>query len=272
MRLPCNFGGGGIINSGTLILNRCTVSGNYSANGRGGGIANFGTLTVKASTLSGNFANGGGGGGISCSSASTVTVDSSTLSGNEAWFGGAIANYNYSMPVVNNSIVTGNTQFEGDNITFPFYGTNNLTSGDPLLAPLGPYGGPTFTMPPLPGSPALDAGNDSITNSFVTDQRGRPRLAGLHVDIGAVEGGYNPAGSGKITGVMRVGSGSIQFSFTNFTGMSFSVLATTNVALPASAWTDLGTAVENPGSSQRYQFTDPQATNSGQRYYRVRSP
>jgi hypothetical protein len=33
----------------------------------------------------------------------------------------------------------------------------NLTSGDPMLYPLGNYGGPTLTMPPRLGSPAIDA-------------------------------------------------------------------------------------------------------------------
>jgi len=47
-------------------------------------------------------------------------------------------------------------------------------------------------------------------------------------------------------------------------------LAATNVTLPLSNWTPLGPATEvSPGY---YQFTDPQATNGGQRFYRVRSP
>ena len=41
-------------------------------------------------------------------------------------------------------------------------------------------------MPPLPGSPAIDAGN-SVTYFLTTDQRGFPRVAGSAVDIGAVE-------------------------------------------------------------------------------------
>jgi hypothetical protein len=45
-------------------------------------------------------------------------------------------------------------------------------------------------MAPLPGSPAIDAGDDSVLQpplSLTTDQRGLPRLSGPHVDIGAVE-------------------------------------------------------------------------------------
>ena len=46
----------------------------------------------------------------------------------------------------------------------------------------------TIGQPPLPGSPAINAGLNSVTNSYTTDQRGFPRLVGAHVDIGAVEG------------------------------------------------------------------------------------
>ena len=55
---------------------------------------------------------------------------------------------------------------------------------DPLLAPLGDYGGPTQTMALLPGSPAIDAGTS--TGAPATDQRGiaRPQA---RVDIGAFE-------------------------------------------------------------------------------------
>ena len=81
--------------------------------------------------------------------------------------------------MIENSIFAGNSP-----ISFPatFTGSNNLTSGSPLLAPLGDYGGPTQTMPPLPGSPAIDAGG---TTSLITDQRGLPRVS--TPDIGAVE-------------------------------------------------------------------------------------
>ena len=59
---------------------------------------------------------------------------------------------------------------------------------NPLLAPLGNYGGPTQTMALLPGSPAIDAGNNALIPAGVTtDQRGLPRIVNGVVDIGAFE-------------------------------------------------------------------------------------
>ena len=62
----------------------------------------------------------------------------------------------------------------------------------------------------------------------------------------------------------------IQFVFTNSPNANFSVLSTTNLTLPVSNWTDVGGVTEiSPG---QYQFTDLQATNGGQRFYRLKSP
>jgi hypothetical protein len=51
---------------------------------------------------------------------------------------------------------------------------------------------------------------------------------------------------------------------------AITVLGSTDSSLPASNWTVLGAAVEAPPG--QYQFTDLQATNYPQRFYRVRSP
>ena len=67
-----------------------------------------------------------------------------------------------------------------------------MPSGNPLLTPLGNYGGPTQTMELLPGSPAIDAGTSDFPgitlNLLSTDQRGQARLWNGTVDIGADEG------------------------------------------------------------------------------------
>ena len=54
-----------------------------------------------------------------------------------------------------------------------------------MLAPLGDYGGPTRTMPPLPGSPAIDAA--LVDPLITTGQRGFARPNGPLPDIGAAE-------------------------------------------------------------------------------------
>src|SRR5581483_5022479 len=100
---------------------------------------------------------------------------------------------------LDNSIVAGNTAQDcevqpGRDPT----GTNDLigsgtcgsaltgvVSGDPHLGPLQDNGGPTPTMLPAAGSPAVDAGDDALCPA--TDQRGVTRPQGAHCDIGAVE-------------------------------------------------------------------------------------
>jgi hypothetical protein len=67
----------------------------------------------------------------------------------------------------------------------------------------------------------------------------------------------------------RTGNGAFQILFTNSPGVSFSVLATTNVALPLANWLLLGAPTEiTPGS---YEFIDSQTTNVLSKFYQVRS-
>jgi len=64
--------------------------------------------------------------------------------------------------------------------------------------------------------------------------------------------------------------GAFQLSFTNLSGLGFTVQATTNLALPSSDWTVLGAPIEGPLG--QYQFTDFEATNHPARFYCIRSP
>ena len=59
------------------------------------------------------------------------------------------------------------------------------TDLDPLLAPIGNYGGPTQTMALLPGSPCI--GNGTPVTGIVADQRGVTMPQGSRYDIGAFE-------------------------------------------------------------------------------------
>jgi hypothetical protein len=110
--------GGGIVNTGTLTLDYCQVSGN-AAQGDGGGIVNSGNLTIQNSTVSGNYSVSGGtsyGGGIA--NTGMLTLSNSTISGNSFstgfaggtpnFNGGGIANLNGGTLSVANSTIAGN--------------------------------------------------------------------------------------------------------------------------------------------------------------------
>src|ERR1017187_1647638 len=74
----------------------------------------------------------------------------------------------------------------------------------------------------------------------------------------------------RLTNATSLPSGAFQFTFTNTPDMSFIVYSTTNLSAPFSNWIVLfGPKEVSPG---QYQFTDPQATNCSQRFYRIRSP
>jgi hypothetical protein len=188
-----NSNGGGVLNGGTLTINRCTLSGNAAI--FGGAISNGGTLALNQCTLSGNSVtsnNNNAGGAIS--NGGTLALNQCTVSGNSAngstAGSGGIDNGGGTM-TLSNSIVAGNTAAGSNTNTGGSFTDNggNLLFGNPTLSALGNYGGPTQTMPPLAGSPAIDAGNDTLAASFTTDQRGSgyPRMLGLHVDSGAIE-------------------------------------------------------------------------------------
>jgi hypothetical protein len=127
--------GGGIINSGTLIVNKSTVSGNHAGAGKiqgyGGGIANSGTLTINNSTVSGNSArNGileaGTGGGIG--NIGLLTITNSTLSGNESDIGGGI--YNLGTLTITNSTLSANCIGGGIYTEGPLTINNSTFSGN----------------------------------------------------------------------------------------------------------------------------------------------
>src|SRR5207253_508760 len=65
-------------------------------------------------------------------------------------------------------------------------GGGNVIGGPAYLSGLRDNGGPTLSLLPLPGSPAIDAGRPS---DVVLDARGLSRHAGAGPDAGAIEMG-----------------------------------------------------------------------------------
>ena len=262
--------GGAILNTGHAVLNACTLTANST--GSGGAIVNNqpGNMTLNNCTFTGNSSAPSGGGGAIVNRA-VLTIVNCTLANNTSSFGCAIYDDFAGTLNVTNTILSGSTYSIAEH-GIEHAGSNLQDPANINLAPLRNYGGPTPTMPPLPGSPAIDAGLDSVTGFLATDQRGKARLAGTHVDIGAVEGIYNAGGPGRITSFARLSDGSTRLSFTNLTDQQFSVFATTNLGLPESTWPQIGTVVESPAGSGNFQFTDPQAATYPKRFYRVKTP
>jgi len=119
-------------------------------------------------------------------------------------------------------------------------------------------------------SPCRNAGDNAYVSTAI-DLDGNPRLISAIVDMGVYESqATNVPVAFRLSGSSQLSGGAFQLSFTNLSGLGFTVLGSTNVALPVAQWTVLGAPVENPPG--RYQFTDPQATNKATRFYRVRSP
>lgn len=217
------YAGGGLRNSGTVTISNSTLSGNSA--GKGGGIANYGTMFVTNSTVNGNSSTGKGGGILSFRFDPTpvqLTVINSTVSANSASEGGGIFNGGNSMNVgslqLTNTIVAGNSAMTGNDVkgSIAPASTNNLIDMSALSAGLGTfgnYGGPTFTIPLLPGSPAINAGLSS--GAPMTDQRGLPRVGA--VDIGAFEVQVLPP-----TATIQIADGSAQRSSIRLLTITFS--------------------------------------------------
>jgi hypothetical protein len=201
-------------------LTRCTVANNTSP-GYGGGLSlpRKGLVTVSDSTIAGNAAAKGAGIYVVAGNllwGATLALLNSTVAGNQsAGAGGGLYVYGSSSALtyvtLTDTLVAGNSATAGaPDVTGPVLATSayniigngagstgliNGTNGnqvgttaspiDPRLGPLQNNGGPTLTMALLPGSPAIDAGNNSNAQAY--DQRGFARVVGSAIDIGAFE-------------------------------------------------------------------------------------
>jgi hypothetical protein len=179
--------GGGIDNGGSANLNACLLGANSAL--LGGGIVNeqIADLVIVNSTVSGNTTRNLFSGTLDTYGGASLT--DCTISANT---GGGISvshirgNGNVSLT---GTIVAGDSPPDFASDLGSFTGDHNLIGGDPMLAPLGDYGGATETMPPLRGSPALGAG--AADARATTDQRGFPRNG--PIDIGAFQATGNSA-------------------------------------------------------------------------------
>jgi sugar lactone lactonase YvrE len=175
--------------------------------GSGGGVYGAGgsILTLINDTLSGNSAQGGTGGagnsaglggsgtggGVFLVGGSRATVTNTLIAQNTVTGGSASApDVSGNVAGLYNLVGDGTGSNLRDGVNGNQVGNTPTHPGviDPKLGPLYNNGGPTPTMALLPGSPAIDKGNNSFIPYYQnTDQRGFPRVVNGTVDIGAFE-------------------------------------------------------------------------------------
>jgi hypothetical protein len=208
--------GGGVLNNGTLTISTSTISGN---SGWAGGLWNSGMLAVSNSTISGNSCGAAAtqtAGGIAdaaqksdatvtllCCTVANNTVNTNSSTGSQLYSGRTATGTGKASIELRNTIVSGEGtkpnffadtggsflsdghNLSSDNGNRFLTGPGDLINTNPLLSPLQDNRGPAQTMALLPGSPAIDAGDN--TNAPATDERGFARVVNSTIDIGAFE-------------------------------------------------------------------------------------
>ncbi len=177
------FGGGAIdvANAGSPRISNCRVLGNDAAVGAAIRIAGGSAATIVNTVIAGNgyFSTGTG---VAVDAAANVSVINCTLTQNSrspfsAAAGSAltIVNsilWNNGLPPINGTATVRYSLVQGG-----YSGVGNI-DGDPLL-------GVDFTL--LPGSPAIDAGDNAAVSAIGGDLRGATRVQQCRVDLGAME-------------------------------------------------------------------------------------
>ena len=261
--------------------------------GSGGAIYNKATLAVINCTLAENSANGGGalasafptggsayGGAIAIVNGGSASLVNVTIADNSVDPGegstdltpppkaqGASISITTGTASFTNTIVTcfssqtnvsGLIQDGGHNIcsdaSANFSSTSSYNKLNPLLGSLGDNGGSTPTLSLLPGSPAIDSGDDFACPP--TDQRGVARPQGLACDIGAFE--LTPT----LT-LARGQDGTVRIEYSFGAGMTNRITASTNLI----NWGLLGTKVSDVNGVIEFEDTD--AASLSHRFYQV---
>ena len=268
-----------------VIKKYSLVSGNWAANGS----------FTNSTGVDGLFATTNGNGGVCL----FYTTGSGGTGGNRIVRVTDAAGWNHNISIISSNVIytaSAGTSLKG--LTFVLQQTANAAE---LIPPpiLTAQNGASVTSP----FSVTNTPNDSAWHSAITDIKVSgsllPPAAYDTTQSGKIV--FNPSqstllqGSGSksivisstgysddaviqnIAGVQSLmvrtvssSNGKLTLTFTNATGLGFSVLATNNLAAPITTWPVVGHPIESPTGSGNYQFTNSPATNM--LFYILRQP
>jgi hypothetical protein len=210
------------------------------------------------------------------------------------------AGWNQTISIVaSNVIYTTSAKTSLKGLTFvPQQATNapELTPPPVLIAQSGVIAGTPFNVTTSPENPAWRSAITNITvngstlppAAYDTTQAGKIvfnssqsallQTPGLKTIVVSATGYSQDSVIQNLTYIQSVltgvglSGGHLAFSFTNVTGLSFSVLETNNLTAPVATWPVVGAAVENPPSSGHYQFTAPNPATNSPQFFILRQP
>ncbi|MGA2243748.1 MAG: choice-of-anchor Q domain-containing protein [Verrucomicrobiota bacterium] len=262
--------GASIFNAGQLEATNCTIALN-SVVGAPVNFSGFGMSAASGNALGGGVFNGAGAifvgmnltvASNACSSPVGIPPAGFPTNGYEAGFvaGAQIANTNGSLYLHNSVLAYGGTSnaygpIFDDGYNMCSDNSASLDSGssfnntDPLLGPLGCYGGTTLCMALLANSPAID---DADPNDFPsTDQRGYLRPCGAGPDIGAFEYGATAPAAPYLA--MSSGAAGVGVSFTALPTFTYRVQSSADLK----TWTDIMTIGPLAAETEINQMVTP---------------
>lgn len=287
-------GGGAIYNNGgTVHIVRSTFS-NNSTVGQGGAIHNHsGSVGIFESTFASNTASGGGvdgnaGGAIYTGSVgASTTIGNGTFSGNSADAGKGAALHansgelNFFNTILANS-TSGDDCYAAGGVTFAAghdliedsspacglsNGGGNIVGSDPSL---GSIAGQPAYFPLMPGSVAIDAGDNTYLSGSPTDEAGNPRLVDYPVaantgsgtppivDMGATEFPYTCPATRFYVDDTAAGTNDGSSWTDAFTSLQYALAGVVSCGSPHEVW--VATGEYKPGTGPADTFNIPPGT------------
>ncbi len=261
------YGGGGIyvdVSGNASIVNNFFLN-NIATNqadafqpGSGGGICGVANTApqILGNTFVGNLASSQlasypeNGGGICCDARRAAIINNLIAFGSS---GIRSLSTNLSADLRNNCVYGNSTNYL---VMSDVTGTSGNISVDPLLMA-------TYDFHLGPGSPCIDAGDDTVLQPGWLDLDGQARRAGAHVDIGADEFGSSRPFTLKLLAAQSGGQSLLRLA--GETGRTYVFEASSDLT----AWTAFST---NLATDTTLEVPEPPGSPLNERFYRAFVP